>query len=251
MLLIGWTAWYVVFKKDKELNMKNVEMLSSEGIDIHTESVAYFGTTTGFYAEPVEAGEYPGVVMIHEWWGLNDNIKQMAEALAKEGYRVLAVDLFGKVATTREEASAQIGSLNQAVALENLKAAAQFLRDKKATKLASLGWCFGGGQSLKLGLSGEALDALVIYYGQLSTSSDELKAVKAPVLGIFGETDASIPPETVRAFESVLGSLGIEKEIYTYSGVGHAFANPSGQNFAPEETKDAWEKTLAFLKKHL
>src|SRR3990167_6877082 len=88
---------YIYIKKDTE-EMKNVEMLGRKGMSVIGGDIAYFGNVRGFYAYPEKEGEYPGVVMIHEWWGLNDNIKDMAQELAKEGYRVLAVDLFGKVA---------------------------------------------------------------------------------------------------------------------------------------------------------
>lgn len=221
-------------------------------MNVKTQEVTYFDDTNGFLARPEGEGSYPGVIMIHEWWGLNQSIKDAAAKLAAQGYLVLAVDLFGgKVATTPEEARAQVSSLDQPAALENLKAASAFLRAQGAPKLASLGWCFGGGQSLQLSLSGEPLDATVIYYGSLVSDSEKLQAIKGPVLGIFGDTDASIPTSTVRGFGSALDSLGIENEIHVYPNVGHAFANPTGQNFAPAETADAWAKTLDFLDRTL
>ena len=110
-------------------------------------------------------------------------------------------------------------------------------------KIASLGWCFGGGQSLRLALA-EKLDATVIYYGNLVTNEDDLSRINWPVLGIFGEQDQSIPVTTVKEFESSLNKLGIKNSINVYPGVGHAFANPSGASYAPEATQDAWKKTL-------
>lgn len=238
-------------KKDNG-EITNVEMLSKEGMSVIGADIIYFNDVKGFYAHPEKEGKYPGVVMIHEWWGLNDNIKNMARELAKEGYRVLAVDLFGQVATTPDEARAQTVGLNQTKAVENLKAAAQFLKQKGSPKVASLGWCFGGRQSVELAISGEHLDATVVYYGSgLATTVDQLKPIKWPVLGIFGDKDQSIPVETVRAFETSLNTLGVDNKIYIYPGVGHAFANPSGMNYAAKETKDAWIKTLVFLAKHL
>jgi carboxymethylenebutenolidase len=116
-----------------------------------------------------------------------------------------------------------------------------------------LGWCFGGGQSLQIAQNSEQnpLAATVIYYRNLVNDTNELSKIKWPVLGIFGDQDQSIPVESVNAFEQALNETGITNEIYTYPGVGHAFANPSGDNYAPEETVDAWEKTLAFLKKYM
>lgn len=231
---------------------KNSDMLQNgDAAGISVEEVAYFGGTRGFYAAPKAPGNYPGVVMIHEWWGLSDNIRDMARGLAKEGYHVLAVDLFGKVAATPDEARAQVTALDQAEATENLRSAAAYLRKRGAGKLASLGWCFGGAQSLRLALSGERLDATVIYYGNLVTDANELKKISWPVLGIFGEKDQSIPVSSVNNFRDALASLGIRQSVHIYPGMGHAFANPSGMNYAPEETKDAWAKTVAFLAEHL
>lgn len=229
----------------------NSSVMMQESGDVEVRDVTYFENTIGYLASPKAEGSYPGVVMVHEWWGLNDNIRAMARELAKDGYIVLAVDMFGKVATTSDEARAQISSLDGDIALLNLKAAKAYLKSEGANKIASLGWCFGGGQSLRLALSGEPLDATVIYYGTLVTDEKELEKIKWPVLGIFGETDTSIPVETVNKFKTVLTSLGIQNSIHIYPGVGHAFANPSGMNYAPEETKDAWEKTVTFLEENL
>lgn len=207
----------------------------------------------GFLAQPKTSGNYPGIIMIHEWWGLNDNIKEMAKLVAKEGYVVFAVDLYGEVATTQEKARELSGKVrsNPAPALEAMKNAVQYLKENHAVpKVASLGWCFGGGQSLQLSLN-EKLDTTVIYYGNLVNDTEQLKNIQWPVLGIFGEEDTSIPPSAVQSFEAALNELNIKNEIYIYPGAGHAFANPTGNNYAKEETQDAWRKTLEFLQKHL
>lgn len=189
--------------------------------------------------------------MIHEWWGLNDNIKEMARLLASQGYQVLAVDLFnGSVAQTPEQARAQTSALDQAQATNNLKSAVMFLRERGAAKIASLGWCFGGGQSLQLSLA-DGVDATVIYYGQLVTDTGQLRSIDWPVLGIFGDQDQSIPVDQVRQFQTALNQNNTPNEISIYPGVGHAFANPSGANYAPEETRDAWQRTVAFLERNL
>jgi carboxymethylenebutenolidase len=191
--------------------------------------------------------------MIHEWWGLNDHIKRTARELASEGYVVLAVDLYnGEVTADPDRARELSSSLDQDEAIQNMKSAITYLKTREnITKIASLGWCFGGGQSLQLALSGERLDATIIYYGNLITEESRLSSIKWPILGIFGEEDTAIPVETVKEFKSILGRLGIENEIYIYPGVGHAFANPTGTNYSPNEAEDAWKKTLIFLSKHL
>jgi len=223
-----------------------------KGVMVFSEPVKYYGPADGFLAYPAMGGKYPGVIMIHEWWGLNGGIKNQARELAKEGYIVLAVDLFkGEVASTPEKARELMGKVVKEEALQNMEVAADYLRSRGATKIASLGWCFGGGKSLELALSGIDLDATVLYYGQLETDAEKLKAINWPVLGIFGGEDSSIPVHSVREFESALDSLGIQNEIYVYPGVAHAFANPSGDNYHPAEAEDAWAKTVSFLERYL
>jgi len=229
----------------------NSDAMGSAQLAVETMDVGYFEGANGFLARPADGGPYPGVVVVHEWWGLNDGIKDAAVKLASHGYIVMAVDLYGEVATTPERARELTSAVNKTRAVENMRAAAGYLRGEGATKMASLGWCFGGGQSMNLALSGEDLDATVIYYGTLVTDEAQLASIGQPVLGIFGGEDRSINVSVVRQFDAALDNVGIENEIYIYDGVGHAFANPSGANYAPDETRDAWDKTLDFLDRHL
>ena len=225
-----------------------------EGL-VETELVST-DDVSGFVAKPIAEGKYPGVVMIHEWWGLNKNIQEMAQLLASEGYVVFAVDLYGSVATTSEEAGKLAGEVraNQEKATKQLRAAVSYLisiPETQGQKLGSMGWCFGGGQSLQLALSGEKMDATVIYYGQVTDDKTQLEKIQWPVLGIFAGEDTGIPPSSVNAFEAALNELGVKNDITIYPGVGHAFANPSGARYAPEETKDAWKKTVEFFDSNL
>ncbi len=215
--------------------------------------VLYFPESKGYFVRPEVDGDYPGVVMIHENRGLRPEIRDTADNLAKEGYLVLAVDLYkGKVVETQDEARAMSSSFDQETGIENLRAAVGYLKDRGATKVASLGWCFGGRQSIALAISGVPLDATVVYYGgNMASNVEELKPIKWPVLGVFGDQDQVIPIDKIKEFESSLNTLGITNEIHIYPGVGHAFANPSGSNYAPDATRDAWDKTTSFLKKHL
>lgn len=246
-------VWFVVRESD-EPGALNVDFLDGPGsFAVTAENVTYHGGVQGHLARPVGDGPFPGVVMVHEWWGLNEHIRTMAEALASHGYAVLAVDLFnGSVATTSDEARAQITALDQDAATANMRAAAQTLRDEAgATAIASLGWCFGGGQSLQLALSGEELAATVLYYGQLVTDESQLAVIEWPVLGVFGAEDGSIPVSQVEAFERALDNASIENEVHVYDGVGHAFANPSNDAYGAPQAMDAWAKTLAFLEASL
>ena len=259
---------------------KNVtELIKPNGknssITLESKTINYFENATGYLVYPISKttsslvesnistnnnNTFPAVVMIHEWWGLNQNIKDMAETLAKEGYVVLAVDLYnGQVANTPDTAQNLVSKVrdNPSESINNLQHAVRYLaslENVNSSKIASLGWCFGGGQSLQLALNTEPeypLAATVIYYGNLVSDQESLSKIKWPVLGIFGDQDQSISVESVKQFEDALNANGITNEIYIYKGVGHAFANPSGDNYAPKETQDAWEKTVSFLKKYL
>lgn len=249
-LIIILGLFYI--SKDSIREQTNSSMITGGFMEIIESDVEYFKNSKGFYARPKVAGIYPGVVMIHEWWGLNDNIKDVARTLARNGYHVLAVDLYkGKVATSSDQARIFTGSIDKEETLENMKSAVNYLRKEGSPKVASLGWCFGGGQSLQLSLSDEKLDATIIYYGQLVTDPAVLKGIDAPVLGIFGDKDTSISTTSVKAFGTALSNLNIKNEIYIYPGVGHAFANPTGMNYAASATKDAWDKTLKFLSENI
>ncbi|MEK7650009.1 MAG: dienelactone hydrolase family protein [Patescibacteria group bacterium] len=249
IILAGaWSAYDAGYFGDDR--MKNAEIMKT-GSDIKIttqDNVEYFAGAKGYFARPEAPGNYPGVVMIHENRGLRPEIRETAETLAKEGYLVLAVDLLGGVAEDQTGARALTSKFKQDVGVANMKAAAAYLRAQGAQKIASLGWCFGGRQSVELAISGEPLDATVVYYGGgMASTTAQLAPIRWPVLGIFGDKDQAIPVEMVRTFESSLNTLGVKNEIHIYPGVGHAFANPSGMNYAPNETKDAWAKTLAFL----
>ena len=225
---------------------------------VSTQNVRFGSGTAeagGFLAQPVAAGRHPGVIMIHEWWGLNDQVKSMAHILAGEGYVVLAVDLFnGKVATSPDEARANIGANPNNVTLLRLQAALRYLRELQSVnpdKVGVLGWCYGGGQSFQLGVA-EDLQAVVIFYGSVSSDPTVLQGLTEPVLGIFGAEDQGIPVASVNSFENALRSLGTSVEIHIYEGAGHAFANPTNsQAFRKEQAIDAWRLTLAFLQRTL
>ncbi len=225
---------------------------------LEKRAVNYYANATGYLVHPVDGANMPAVIMIHEWWGLNQHIKEVADSLANDGYVVLAVDLYnGEVSTESSRAGQLAGSVreNPDEAIANLNAAVEYvssLQNVNSSRIASLGWCFGGGQSLQLALNTkQPLAATVIYYGNLVTNQTELTRITWPVLGVFGSADQSIPVDMVNQFDAALDATGVINEIYIYEGVGHAFANPSGDNYSPVETADAWEKTLTFLSKYV
>ena len=209
----------------------------------------------GYLARPTEPGG-SAVLVIHEWWGLNDNIRAMARRLADAGHLALAVDLYeGEVAEDRDTARALATRAGDRVERgeRNMRQALAYLRNELgAEKVGVIGWCFGGSWSLATALNEpDGIDATVIYYGRLRTDEEELSALASPLLGIFGELDGGIPVETVREFEAALERLGKEASIHVYEGADHAFANPTGTRYQAEAAEDAWAKTVAFFAEHL
>lgn len=224
--------------------------------DISTRELTYFDNVQGYMAEPAGADDdLPAIILIHEWWGLNDNIRMMSRRLAEEGYRVLAVDLYGgEVADSPEQARELMQTAMQEPAngLANLQAAADFMNEAGNGKTGIMGWCFGGAWTLNSAIAmSDKLEAGVIYYGRVNTNPEELENINIPLLGIFGAEDGGIPVENVRQFEQQLSELGKTAEIHIYEGADHAFANPSGNRYKPEAAADAWQKTLDFLNETL
>ena len=233
---------------------------------LHNSSVSYYdNNTTGYLVYPELANTtqqqelIPAVIVIHEWLGLNEHIKNQADILAKEGYVVLAVDLYrGEVATDSNRAMELASSVRNDPdsAIDNLQSAVNYIKSLEivdGSRIASLGWCFGGDWSLQLALnsSENPLAATVIYYGRPVTDIASLSSIDWPILGIFGDQDQSIPVESVKQFASALNASDVTNEIFLYEGVGHAFANPSRDSYAPKETTDAWQKTIGFLRTYL
>jgi len=210
----------------------------------------------GDAAESAGAPAPPGIIVIHEWWGLNDNIRAIARQLADAGYAALAVDLFnGEVAADATRARELTSGVSGRAAEidDNLRQAYRYLsEDQGAPRVGVIGWCFGGAWSLRTALLlPDEVDATVIYYGKLVTDRDELAPLQMPILGIFGAEDQSIPVATVREFESALHALGKDATIRVYEGANHAFANPSGTRYNAEAARDAWDKTTAFFEENL
>lgn len=246
-------GWGIHVLPDYQTEDNNSKMLKAgKGqFAIKTENVNYFENYTGYLAMPDTDTEeiFPGVILIHEWWGLNDNMRDMADELASHGYVALAVNLYGVEAATTSDEARQLTSLyDEQTGVESMIGAVNYLRENHGSeKVGSIGWCFGGAQSLALAMNTE-MDATVIYYGRVISDKEALSSISWPVLGIFAGLDTGIPVESVNEFERSLIDLGIPNEIHIYPNVNHAFANPSGDRYAPAETVDAWQKTLTFLR---
>jgi carboxymethylenebutenolidase len=224
-----------------------------------TETVTYKSgeeTVNGFLALPDGDGRHPAIVVIHEWWGLNDQVKEDAQKLAAQGYVALAVDLYrGKVATTPDEAHELMRGVPDDRGIRDLEAAFAYLAarpDVKPGKIGSVGWCMGGGWSIKLAMSEPKLAACAVNYGSLPTEAASIAKIKAPVLGNFGTDDRGITPDSVRAFDAAMKAAGKPVDVKIYDGAGHAFENPNNKDgYRPQAAADAWARMDAFFKKTL
>ena len=226
---------------------------------VKTESVSYKSgdeTVTGYLALPDGAGKHPAIVVVHEWWGLNDWVKEQAQKFAAEGYVALAVDLYrGKAAATPDEAHELSRGLPDDRGTRDLQAAFAYLAsrsDVKPEKIGSTGWCMGGKWSIQLAMNEPKLAACIVNYGSLPTEAANIAKIKAPVLGNFGADDRGISPDKVRAFEAAMKAAGKTADLKIYDGAGHAFENPNNTSgYRPEAAKDAWERSVAFFRAHL
>lgn len=205
-----------------------------------------------YLARP-KAAPRGAVLVLHEWWGLNDGIKHQSDLLAAQGYLALAVDLYkGKVAKTPDEAGGLMKALDEKWGDAVEEAGLEWLKKEAAgKKVATLGYCMGGGQSLNASLHDpKDVDATVIYYGMPVMDVAELKKLRGPVLGIWANKDGWITPAKVAEFAAALKEAGVRYEGHAYDA-DHAFANPTGGRHNPAAAKDAWAKTLAFLGREL
>ncbi|OFX07707.1 MAG: dienelactone hydrolase [Alphaproteobacteria bacterium RIFOXYD12_FULL_60_8] len=196
----------------------------------------------------------PAVLLIHEWTGLNDQIKSMAHEFAREGYVALAIDLYkGQVATDIDTAKKYMNEVDAVEATQTLTAWIDWLRasSKVNGKVATCGWCFGGGWSLNASIAAP-VDATVIYYGRVTRKAEELARLHGPVLGHFATLDKTINAEMVGGFEQEMKAAGKDKTLTVHwYEADHAFANATGARYDDADAKLAWQRTLAFLKSSL
>ena len=213
-------------------------------------------TVKGILYTPEGKGPFPAIIVIHEWWGLNDWVREQAAKLSDQGYAALAIDLYrGKVATTADEAHEIMRGVPEDRAQRDLHAAYAFLQSQphvKKNRIGAIGWCMGGGYSLDVALQEPDLAADVINYGHLATDAAALKKINAPILGLFGAEDRGITPDDVKKFEAQLKQLGKKIDVTIYPDAGHAFENPNNKDgYRPKDAADAWEKTVKFLAANL
>jgi carboxymethylenebutenolidase len=226
---------------------------------VKTETVSYKSgdeTVSAYLALPDGAGKHPAIIVIHEWWGLNDWVREQAQKYASQGYVALAVDLYrGKVASNPDEAHILMRGLPDDRGMRDLEAAYAYLSsrpDVNAGKIGSIGWCMGGSWSIKLAVDQPKLAACAVNYGWLPSDPALVAKIKAPVQGNFGADDQGIPPKDVKAFEAAMKADGKITDIKIYDGAGHAFQNPNNkQGYRPEASADASQRISAFFQKYL
>ena len=221
------------------------------------EHVRYFPADTatrGYLTVPDGEGPFPSLVLIHEWNGLVDRVRQVADAFAAEGYVALAVDLYsGRTGSSPAEnrSLTQEVRSDEATMIANLDEAARFLRSRSDVtgKVAAMGWCFGGGVALSFALGGEHHEGTAIFYGSLVDDPELLSSITHEVYGTFAELDRGIPPDQVNRFEEALRGIGIENDIHVYDDVNHGFWLRVDQDRERREAAalDAWQRLKAYL----
>jgi carboxymethylenebutenolidase len=213
------------------------------------------GGTTAFVAWPAGSAAAPGVIVVHEWWGLNGQIRDVARRLAREGYVAVVPDLYhGAVADDPEKAHELMRGLEDDAVLADLDGTVAWLRAQPATaksRLAVVGFCVGGRYSELLDLHSDALSAAVMFYGPPEIDPKKLATLKAPLQGHFGTEDQGIPVAKVESLRAGLHKAGKEAEVYVYAGAGHAFMHDGRPSYHPDAARQAWARTLGFLQKHL
>lgn len=213
-------------------------------------------TAGGFLATPEKPGRYPGLIVVHEWWGLNDWVKEQTVKLASQGFVALAVDLYrGKVAADPAEAHELSRGVPQDRAILDLMAGIVYLttrNDVDRGRIGTIGWCMGGGYAVQLAMHVPRLGACVVNYGALPTDPNDIQNIGSPLLGNFGADDRGITPADVQAFQKTMDTLGRHVDLKIYDGAGHAFENPNNKDgYRPVAAEDAWNRTIAFLNKSL
>ena len=226
---------------------------------IKTGMVSYLSgrdTVSAYLAVPYGNGSFPALIVIHEWWGLNDWIKKNTNDFADRGYVALAIDLYrGKSTSLPAEARKLSGSVPQERVSTDLISAYDYLRNMNEVtpySIGSIGWCMGGGYSLRAAIDIPGLTVCVINYGRLVADTKVLKKINCPILGIFGAEDRNITPTDVKSFEKSLTEASIKNKITIYPDAGHAFMNPNNTNLYNKTVAEkAWDETYSFLNNNL
>lgn len=232
-----------------------IHFLATSGKNVHFKVDG--GTDAGGFYVPPSGKSHSAVIMVHEYWGLNDNIRKAAEILnARTGTAVLAVDLYdGKVATDGATAAKYMQGVDQSRCLAISRAAIKALKDGtfhfKAKTIGTVGYCFGGGWSERTAIvGGPNVQACVVYYGMPDIAPASLAKLKAPVLMFQAKKDQWINDKVVSDFEAAMKTAHKSLQVHAYDA-DHAFANPSNPHYNSEAAADAMTREIAFFRDHL
>jgi len=210
------------------------------------------GSMAAYLAEPTGSGPFPALVLLHEWWGLNDHIRHVAERFAAEGFLALAPDLYaGNVAEEDAEADVLMKLYREEAPEKALAAYDALAARGDARRIGSVGWCMGGQMSFHLAIYRPKLNACVVFYGRPESYFGMLWQIRCPLLGLFSELDASIPAENLKRLDEELHEAAIAHDLVIYPGADHAFFNDRGHTYHEEAAQDAWRRALSFLEEHL
>lgn len=211
--------------------------------------------TRAFVAWPLVRANAPCIVICHEWWGLNDQIRGVARRLAQQGYVAIVPDFYhGQVASDPELAHELSRALEDAGAFSDFGATIDWLRAQPSTaksRLGVIGFCMGGGLTQRIALRRGDLSAAVMFYGTPETEADEIARLGAPLLAHFGATDKGIPASRADDLRNALKAAGKTGEVFVYPGAGHAFMNETRASYHADAARQAWARTLAFLQRNL
>lgn len=236
---LGWA-----FAPDRVATLSNLSITRVSG-----------GEVAAYLARPAGEGPHPAVIMIHEFWGLREDIIGKADALTEEGYLVLAPDTFrGRSTAWLPTAIYQTMTQSQESVNTDLEAAFSWLQahaEVDAARVAVIGFCYGGRMALRYSLVNSEVAAVGNFYGETETNPERLRRLPGPLLGIFGAEDHMIPVEDVRAFEAALAAAGVTYEITVYDGVGHAFIEAADPRLAGGAQEEAWAQIVQFLARYL
>ncbi len=202
----------------------------------------------GYLAAPDAWPPGPAIVVVQEWWGVDDHIRDVVRRVAAEGYAALAPDLYrGRQTAEPDEARKLAMELDADTAEADLKAAVTWLLENGATRVGAIGFCLGGAMVWRLAFHDDRLAAAAPFYGTAKSPG----TLRCPVLGHFGGADRSISAEEIDALERHLEGQPLDHEIFVYDGAGHAFMNDTRHSFHPEAARLAWRRTFDFFDRHL
>ncbi|MDE0828208.1 MAG: dienelactone hydrolase family protein [Vicinamibacterales bacterium] len=210
---------------------------------------------SGYLAVPA-SGAGPGVIVLQEWWGLVDHIKDVADRLAAAGFVALAPDMYhGESTTSPDDAGKMMMALDIGRAEKDLRGAIGYLLSRPEVTtdhVGMVGFCMGGQLSLYAACENAAVGACVVFYGIHPNVAPNLSTLQAPVLGFFAEKDGFVPPAAARQLEADLNAAGRSADITVYGGVGHAFFNDTRPEVYDEaHAATCWSRMLAFYREHV